>query len=171
MKIDAEFDQVKYREYPFGTDFVWFALDRLGNIGAFITGGEGPVPLMALDVTLTSVTALEAIACDHAVQSDIEMVVTEDFNLESYLDLAKRGFFVFDWSDTIRPTTHTYNLIVRPQNPREISSLCSELKSQVEEIILDSNFSKIDTIDLTNSAMDFVWPNQRVTTGVVFGQK
>lgn len=35
-------------EYRCGIDCVWLAADRLGNMGAFVTGGEGPIPSSAL---------------------------------------------------------------------------------------------------------------------------
>lgn len=35
--------------YPEGIDFAWIATDQNNCVGAFITGGEGPIPLSLLN--------------------------------------------------------------------------------------------------------------------------
>lgn len=45
----ALFDLMKeIPAYPDGSDMAWLALDRDGFIGQFTTGGQGPVPRLAL---------------------------------------------------------------------------------------------------------------------------
>jgi len=37
------------RDYPWGLDWEWLAVDRDGHVAIFVTAGEGPIPVTILD--------------------------------------------------------------------------------------------------------------------------
>jgi hypothetical protein len=49
VKSDWKGKCVEERQYPEGIDCVWIGCDREGRVGVFVTGGEGPIPALALE--------------------------------------------------------------------------------------------------------------------------
>ena len=84
-------------QYPTGIDTIWIACDRDSRVAAFITGGEGPIPHDALSQT----------QCAPDIESSLLLLPsTSEAHLlvhfprpSSFLELAKRGLFVYDWQD------------------------------------------------------------------------
>lgn len=116
------------RSYPEWIDCVWLASDREGNIGAFITAGCGPIPEMVIDSGYIDIENIEGRICDIPVISDAKLLVSVK-RPDDFIDLAERGFFVFDWSDIARPdlsALRAYELVAMPSNPIYEISLLSD---------------------------------------------
>ncbi len=79
-----------------GMDVAWMAVDALGSVAIFTTGGVRPVPSTAvasIDITEPEVDSLPEI-------SSFDLLV----NLprpDDFVSFAKRGFFAYDWSTSI----------------------------------------------------------------------
>jgi hypothetical protein len=111
------------KPYPFGIDCVWLALDGDGHVGAFVSAGAGPIPERAL-------------ACEHGVEdiekallqlprkSTAQLLIADD--VPSFVDIAERGLFVYDWQDVHRnrrDCTHKYEPVAKPINPISAADL------------------------------------------------
>jgi hypothetical protein len=84
--------------YPDGVDCVWVAFDRDGHLGAFVTGGSGPIPVHLLAPGLLAVedieTRLALLPRVSAAGLLVQIKRPDDF-----VAMAERGLFVYDWSD------------------------------------------------------------------------
>lgn len=102
-------------EYPAGIDAGWLGADERGRVGLFITAGQGPVPA----------AALSQLECDPWPEEAImKLSKSADCTLScnvpdpsTFVAVAERGFFVFDWSDIY--CTHAeelgeYELVASP---------------------------------------------------------
>lgn len=103
--------------YPEGYDVAWFATDVGGNVGAFISAGSGPIPATALGGSEDDVLDLEekmkgGTGRRGGYELHVDVPRPDDF-----IDLAERGFFVFDWNGV------TYTLVASPLNPLFIGDL------------------------------------------------
>jgi hypothetical protein len=117
------------RPYQDGIDCVWLASDRDGHLGAFATGGIGPIPVQALDCEGPPVEDIEGLVCDLPDVSAARLLVSIK-RPDDFIELAKRGLFVYDWSDvhrTTRESIHAYELIVTPVNPITVDLLPDEV--------------------------------------------
>ena len=117
------------REYPNGVDCVWVASDCNGNVGAFVTGGLGPIPLMALNCEFVPVVDIEEIVCKLPKISDSHLLVSIK-RPDDFIAMAERGFFVYDWRDIHRTTlesTHAYEPIAVPVSPILVDALSEPL--------------------------------------------
>ena len=115
-------------KYPSDIDLAWIASDRDGRLGAFITAGCGPIPMEAFAIDLTEMTSIEARIDEVPVVSKANLLVTVN-RPDSYITLAERGFYVFDWTDIhgTRPPLHAYELVAKPEQPAGLGSLPSDL--------------------------------------------
>lgn len=124
--------------YPSDYDCIWFAIDSTGALAAFITGGQGAIPVAALqsqrffehEATILSLA-------ETSTYTMIRTVPTPD----SFIQLASRGLYVFDaelCNDfQTPPTPRSYLLMTKPDQPRKADSLPSTLRSRVELQQLD----------------------------------
>ncbi|MGQ0701140.1 MAG: hypothetical protein ACT4PZ_23220 [Panacagrimonas sp.] len=115
--------------YPNGIDCVWLASDREGYLGAFVTGGVGPVPLQALNHEGTSVQDIEGLICGMPSVSGARTLVSIK-RPDDFLDLAERGIFVYDWIDfhrTASESLHAYEQVATPVSPITVDMLPDEL--------------------------------------------
>lgn len=113
------------RPYPQGIDSSWLASDRDGHLGVFVTAGCGPVPAQ----TLNPVYPLDQIEWDILKlpkASDIDPPARTAQH-DRFVDLAERGFFVYDWSDTLQASINAYELIERPYRPLTLDQLPDDL--------------------------------------------
>jgi len=133
------------RPYPGGIDCLWLATDRNGHCGAFVTGGEGPVPVqLLLDVGI-QVEDIGALVCYLPVSTSARMLVSMK-RPDDFMDLATRGFFVYDWSDVHRVSSkciHAYEPIAVPVNPITLDKLPDALV----EIAKTAKFSDVEFAD------------------------
>src|SRR5687767_12160860 len=101
-------------------DLAWLATDSAGLVGAFLTGGAGPVPAAAM----ATIDAAEETALTLPETSGCELRVSVA-DPSSYVALANRGLFVYDWSDVHRTTAETsnvYELVAAPTIPLRLST-------------------------------------------------
>ena len=102
-------------KYPSQIDCVWFAADADGRLAAFVTAGEGPIP----EALLTSSFDIEPIE-NHLLQLPIvgtAIDVTDVPNPNSFIELSRRGLFVYDWTDVHVSEHHAspaYELVASP---------------------------------------------------------
>jgi hypothetical protein len=120
-------NSVEYRE---GIDCVWLAVDRLGNVGAFVTGGEGPIPGSAV----AGVDLLPPLEEDLVSLLKIAGArqVVEYKNPSTFVAMAERGIYTFDWRDVHRTnseSTGRYELVCAPSMPLKAEALPRELQT------------------------------------------
>lgn len=119
--------------YPHGQDLVWLASDGSGMVGAFITAGEGPIPVSALSAAveepdLESQVHRLPVICQATLLVNVPVAT-------SFLALAKRGLFVFDWRDIHRSSaeaTGMYELVCVPERPIAAAALPSLLQATAQ---------------------------------------
>ena len=114
------------REFD-GLDIAWIATDSLGQVALFTTGGQGPIPTTAL----TSAVSAEQDALSIPVTCDSQVLVSLP-RPDSFIDLARRGFFAYDWTDVHRYSSQelaAYELQAKPTCPLHISALPAVLQA------------------------------------------
>ena len=105
--------------YPEGLDCVWLASDRDGCVGAFVTAGAGPIPSLALDASDVPLEDIEQRLWELPSVSDVRLLVSVK-RPDSFIELAQRGVFVFDWTDIHRTkaeVVRAYELVAVPLDP------------------------------------------------------
>jgi hypothetical protein len=111
-------------QYPAGIDFAWLGRDKLGNVAAFVTGGCGPIPREALwQVALPVAPEETLLSLPLAGEARL---LGSYANMQSFGALAKRGVFVYDWSDVHRVSsaqTGLYELVAAPAVPLAVEHL------------------------------------------------
>ena len=139
------------RDYPVGLDFGWIAADREGRVAVFITAGQGPVP------TLTLVPQRPPVE-DSESRLDVLPPITSAELLvplkrpDDFVKLARRGLFVYDWTDAdAKKTTATnsYELIAVPGVPISVGNLPKDVTLLLEGIVLNVSFTRDRSIDVT----------------------
>jgi hypothetical protein len=115
-------------EYPWG-DRVWLASDSVGHVAALVSAGQGPVPRDAVANRFLDFFLIEDVLQELPVRGDVD-VVRREYAAESFVEIGKRGLFVFDWSDVHAFTEglDAYEKCVWPSHPIHISELPSPLK-------------------------------------------
>ena len=114
-----------YRDLQ-GIDAAWIAIDVLGQVALFTTGGEGPIPgtaLSSVNIAEESVLSLPEIS-----GYDLLVVVPRP---DDFIAFAKRGLFAYDWSDVHRSTgqaSDSYELQARPSRPLTLLDLPAPLQ-------------------------------------------
>ena len=113
-----------------GLDVVWLAADTAGHVAAFVTGGEGPVPCAALptvEVAETDALASPEI-CEHRLL--VAYARPDDF-----IALARRGLYVYDWSDVHRTRVEQlggYELVAVPLLPLQLRDANERVRASAE---------------------------------------
>lgn len=74
----------------------WFAMDKDGYLGVFITAGMAPIPVQVMVQNIIPVEDIETQLCEllPVVSEVIEVAPSH-----SDFELASRGLFVYDWTD------------------------------------------------------------------------
>lgn len=130
-----------------GLDLVWLGVDAKGQLAAFVTAGEGPIPDSALEHALTE-PGVESQLLDLPLSSADELLIDAP-NPASFIALSQRGLFVFDWQDahrTLRESTQRYELVCRPSQPLSASELPPPLQAAAHAAAFDGLFSLQDSI-------------------------
>lgn len=115
-------------EYPTQIDCVWLTADACGRLGAMITAGDGPIPAAVLNGAI-DVTNIEGMLLELPVVGDAVDVANVP-NPSSFIDLSRRGFFVYDWTDVHRSRAQalgTYELVASPSAPIRLEDLPAAL--------------------------------------------
>ncbi len=111
-------------------DVGWVATDAVGQVALFTTGGPGPVP----DSAMPSVENAEELVLSLPEVSDVARA-TPRAGANAFVELAKRGFFAYDWSDVHRDPRQAlkgYELQCRPLNPLTLFDLPASLRALAE---------------------------------------
>jgi hypothetical protein len=139
------------RSYPSDFDCVWIASDMDGRLGAFVTAGVGPIPDQALDYELIGIEQMEDAVCKLPHVSGARLVVQLK-RPDDFIDLAERGFFVYDWQDchrTTRESTNLYELMAVPLSPINAVVLPKPLRELVAVVKFeDIAFAEENAIDV-----------------------
>ena len=142
---------VEERDYPDGLDCVWIASDRDGRVGAFITGGEGPIPTQAVLSHRLPVDEIEA-RLGKLPSTSIARLLVPMKRPDDFLELARRGVFAYDWTDVHRTRSealHAYEQIAAPGTPIAAGELPKEIAALLEGIVLNVSFAHQPSIDVT----------------------
>ena len=82
---------------------------------------------------------------------------------DDFIDMAERGFFVYDWTDihrTERNRSNAYELVAVPETPIVGASLPLELANMVEITrFADVGFADRSTLDATQY-FECAWPDK-----------
>jgi hypothetical protein len=102
-----------------GIDMAWLASDSKGQVAAFITGGAGPIPAVAVPSLEDAETQALALPDAGTFQLHVQVQRPDDF-----IALAKKGLFVYDWPDpgVERQNRGTYHLAASPGSPIVLDS-------------------------------------------------
>ena len=132
-----------------GFDCAWLVSDIAGCLAAVVTAGAGPIPesvfggpvdLLDLEYRLLQLPVVgEANA------------LAEDGDATSFLNLARRGLFVFDWTDvhlTGRAKIDAYQLVAAPACAIHASDLPADLGAVALRQRLLSAFGDHLTLDM-----------------------
>jgi len=140
-------------KYPSGVDCVWLASDRDRNLGAFVTGGSGPIPLRVLNGELVRIEDIEGRMFDLPSVSNSRLLVSMK-KADDFIALAERGFFVYDWRDvhrTLKDSTFSYELIAIPLNPTRVDALPDPLLGLARDVIFNNTrFANQLALDVRN---------------------
>lgn len=115
-------------EYPAQIDCAWLTTDAWGRLAAMITAGEGPIPVAVFESGI-DVTDIEGKLLDLPVVGDAVDVANVP-NPSSFIDLSRRGFFVYDWTDVQRSHAQAlgaYELVASPSAPIRLQDLPADL--------------------------------------------
>lgn len=136
--------------YPEGIDCVWMAVDKHGNLAAFVTGGEGPIPIDVLTNGFLPIEDIESAICELDVTSEARLLVSLR-RPDDYVDMARRGFYVFDWRDVNRISvnrTGVYEKIAIPSKPIKLDTLSSRMRASIESMQrMDVDFDGVLDVD------------------------
>jgi hypothetical protein len=135
MFNSGEGEEMTKQPYPEGIDCVWLASDRDGWVGAFVTGGAGPIPDRLFSLGFVPIVDIEEAICRLPVRYPdvLEKAPLPD----SFIKLVERGFYVFDWMDvhrTARDCTGAYERVAQPLRPVPVRSLSAELAIVAEAL-------------------------------------
>ena len=98
-----------------GVDSVWLAIDAVGHVALFHTGGEGPIHADADAFDDAAGDALRQMASSSAFELLAAYPQPDDF-----VEMARRGLFAYDWSDARRvdqDRIEGYELVACPDRP------------------------------------------------------
>ena len=128
---------VDISQHPTGMDAAWVARDETGCVAFFITAGEGPIPEVALQQLQGDIWPEELMAGLAKIGSCVLHVVVP--NPSSFVALAERGVFVYDWSDIHRTEVDAlgaYERVASPGATINVESLKAALGWSAGEIPL-----------------------------------
>lgn len=133
--------------YPDGVDCVWIASDKNGNLGAFATGGIGPIPVPALTGGIL-IDEIEETLCQLPRISEVQLLVAIK-RPDDFVAMAER----YDWSDVHRTASEeigAYELIAKPVVSILADALPASLASFATYISFNnSNFAESNLLDIT----------------------
>lgn len=139
------------RTYPHGIDYLWLACDKDHHVGAFITGGAGPVPTAVLQ---SGHAVAEAVEPDLSTlpRTSAARLLASIPRPDDFIALAERGFFVYDWCDVHRTageSTHVYECVAAPIVPTSVDVLPDAVAQLSAVVTLNSvSFANAMAIDV-----------------------
>jgi|SRR5690242_1597981 len=122
------------RAYPEGYDWVWIGSDCRGSLAAFVTAGEGPMPIQALNSELPLFENVEEAIFRLPPVSKARLLESMP-RPDSFTAMAERGFFVYDWRAVHRTAkANKYEQVAIPLSPirsRQLPELLAQLAQEV----------------------------------------
>jgi hypothetical protein len=138
------------QEYPEQVDCAWLAVDSVGHVAVFITAGVGPIPETVLK-SETPIVEIESKLLELPPMAPASLAV-EVPSPGSFIALAERGLFVFDWQNVHRTRAELkpgYDLVAIPTRPIEITAMPPDLASIAMNTALAKNsFSQEKVVDV-----------------------
>jgi len=125
--------------FPRAFDWVWLACDRDDLVAAFVTAGTGPIPTAVLDSTLP-VEKIETLICSLPSTTGARSLLSKgEGDATSFMALAQRGLFVYDWHGVHSVGMHTrsYELVAVPDTPVRLDAFPDELAKFARLVRLD----------------------------------
>lgn len=130
-------------------DLEWYAVDEKGNLAAFFTAGNGPVPQSVLE-DFAVFRRIAAAIHGLPLSTSAEWLVAKPPKPQALDELAQRGLWVYDWHVEERSRSQAaYRLHCRPHTPVIATNLPLEVVSLVRRTTLALSF--VDTIQVTPS--------------------
>jgi hypothetical protein len=132
-----------------GFDCAWLVSDIASCLAAVVTAGAGPLPESVFGGPVDP-SDLEYRLLQLPVVGEATALV-EDGDATSFLDLARRGLFVFDWTDvyrTGRAKIDAYQLVAVPACAIHTADLPADLGAVALRQRLLSAFSDHLTLDM-----------------------
>ena len=139
--------------YPEGVDWVWVGVDSKGHVAAFVTAGIGPAPGHILGEHRPSIDpeGTEERISDLPRVSEAIVPPSQERH-SSFVELAERGFFVFDWTDVHRTLVESkgnYEKVAEPASPLALAQLPADLRLAASSVQFDDvTFSAVSSIDV-----------------------
>lgn len=138
-------------EYPEQLDCAWIGSDQAGHVAVFATGGAGPIPDSLFGNPKARLVDIEEMALNLPESSSVGFCASVK-NPYSYLQLAKRGLYVYDWNDvhrSIRDHTNQYERVAEPTHPMTVSDLPETLSSVATDVVFSGkSFACSDQLDV-----------------------
>lgn len=141
------------QKYPEQVDCAWLAIDSAGKAAVFITAGVGPipeavleseVPIAEIESRLLELPSLGAVSLVEKIPSP-----------ESFIALAERGLFVFDWQNAHRTKAELkrgYDLIAIPSQAIDFVTMPPDLAGIAENVLLAKcSFGRERVIDVESA--------------------
>lgn len=130
-----------------GSDVLWMAIDPRGQVAAFLTAGEGPAAGGAFTGAL-DIFEVEDALLSLGPRGQAKLLV-EAPDLSSYVALAERGLWVYDWQDVHRVRADcldAYEIAATPTQPIFVADLPDELGRMARKAPLNIAFADTTTI-------------------------
>ena len=140
LSVLAAENCMAHRPYPRGADCVWLASDQNGHVAAFVTAAAGPIPTAVLQTTLP-VEQSEILVCSSPRTTTARLLISVP-RPDSFVDLAERGLFVYDWHEYGR-STGVYEVVATPNDPVCFGSLTGEL-AKISQVVTFGSVSFMD---------------------------
>jgi hypothetical protein len=124
------------QEYPVQLDCVWVASDRDGHVAAFVTAGIGPIPALVLNNPESLLVQEIEEAILRLPKVSASRLIASVPRPDSFIAMAERGFFVYDWSDVHRTVSliDAYEPMACPVNPVSLDKLPESLRSHAARV-------------------------------------
>ena len=128
---------------------VWLGIDQSGTVAAFITAGDGPVPLSVLqDIIADDVDVEDEIY--HLPESSEAILTVSVPRPDSFTSISRKGIFVYDWGEFLHNPIgikQSYRLVAKPDTPLLFSALPSKFRDTVPYVkFMNVSFGNSDTI-------------------------
>ncbi len=137
--------------YPTGLDYVWLSTDSQSCLAIFITAGEAPIPSCLLNKK-PSLEGIEKLVWKLPEITESRLLVKVK-SPDDYLAFAKRGLFVYDWTDinrTQKSCINMYEMVAQPVHACMLKNIPSDLSSSIVNIAVKNfMFSENSTIDIS----------------------
>jgi len=127
-------------DYPAWLDLVWVSVDARGRLGAFATGGQGPIAVSAF---------LASEQVGDWLDSLPDRSATKHGAAEAFSIYARKGLFAFDWSDVHRTSDwlDAYELMAAPMEPLLIDQIPVTVAKFIARTTLDIDLEQCPTLD------------------------